>query len=121
MLGTLGIQSGQAQVFTPIRSSAATEAASTRIDPSSCPPAEATTRENACGGDAKGYILTLWGFEKGQSPRDGCKPVVPSPHRPAVRRSAARSPPPAGEQASEGGGRGDPDSHEKGCPAAAGR
>lgn len=78
MLRTLGIQSRQAQV-THIGSSAATEAASPGIDPSPCPLAEATAREKACSGDRKGYILTLRGFGKGQSPREGCKPVVPSP------------------------------------------
>lgn len=80
MLGTLGIQSRQAQVFTHIRSSAATEAASAGgIDPSPCPLAlaEATARDDACSEDTKGYILTLRGCEKGQSPREGCRPLCP--------------------------------------------
>lgn len=61
MLRTLGIQSRQAQGFTHIGSSAATEAANPGIDPYPCPLAEATARGNAGSGDKKGYILTLGG------------------------------------------------------------
>lgn len=90
MLGTLGIQSSQAQVFTHIRSSAATEAASPGgIDPSPCPLAlaEATVRDDACSEDTKGYILGSAGLRERSEPKGRLQAVVhPTPCK-ALSRS----------------------------------